>query len=172
MPARSAPAAALEFLADFSAPPDGVCFHLDPVHLRADGSGLLLFPAEAAALGEDEGRALFEAVRPWLEEDGWKAHYAAVDRWYVTGNDSAPVPVTTSLQQVITRPVSRHMPVGEGADDWLQRINEMQMLLHGHEVNQQRGRHGRPLVNGLWLWGGGAMPAAGKSVYTHLYTSR
>ena len=172
IPAEPAPAAALAFLADFSAPPDGVCFHLDPVHLRADGSGLLLFPAQAAALNEDEGRALFEAVSTWLEGDGWEAHYAAADRWYVTGSHSAAVPATTSLQQVITQPVSHHMPTGEGAGDWLRRINEMQMLLHGHDVNQQRGRRGQPLVNGLWLWGGGLMPAAGKSVWSQLHTTR
>ncbi|TCK18409.1 hypothetical protein DFR30_1687 [Thiogranum longum] len=167
-----APAAALEYLADFSIPPEGTCLHLDPVHLRADTSGLLLFTAAAAALNEDEGRALFEAVKPWLENDGWKAHYAAADRWYVSVGKSAPVPTTTPLQRVIGQPVSGHLPTGSGAEDWLRCINEMQMLLHGHEVNQERATHGRPLVNGLWLWGGGQMPVAGEVVYSQLYTGR
>lgn len=164
------PAAALGYLADFPEPPAGLCFRLDPVHLRADTSGLVLFAAKSAGLTEDEGRALFEAIHPLLEEDGWVARYAAADRWYVSRVASTPAPVTRPLTQVVGQPVSACLPEGEGADDWLRRINELQMLLHGHDVNQHRARHGHPLVSGLWLWGGGLMPLPGKAICSQLQT--
>ena len=169
---RQLPAAALACLADFSEPPDGLYFRLDPVHLRADTRGLVLFDAQSAGINEEEGRALFELVRPWLEEDGWTARYAAADRWYVSHTASSPVPLTRSLAQVTGQPVSACLPEGEGAGDWLRRINELQMLLNSHAVNQQRARHGRPLINGLWLWGGGALPSSGQVMYTQVQTQR
>jgi len=166
------PAAALGYLADFSKPPPGTCFRLDPVHLRADISGLVLFAAESAGLGEDEARVLFEAIRPLLHEDGWEMRYGAADRWYISNNASMPVPVTHGLTNVVGQAISAYLPKEEGADDWLRRINELQMLLHGNEVNQRRAIQGQPLVNGLWLWGGGSLPVAGKAFCSQIQTNR
>ncbi|VAW75963.1 hypothetical protein MNBD_GAMMA15-2423 [hydrothermal vent metagenome] len=98
--------------------------------------------------------------------------YGAVDRWYVSSASSMPVPVTHALTHVVGQAVSAYLPGGEGADDWLRRINELQMLLHGHEVNQQRASQGHPLVSGLWLWGGGLMPAAGRACCSQIQTAR
>ena len=39
------------------------------------------------------------------------------------------------------------------------RLNELQMLLHAHPVNQAREARGELSVNSLWLWGGGHRPA-------------
>lgn len=170
--AECTPTAALTYLADFSEPPPGICLRLDPVHLRADTSGLVLFAAESAGITEEESRALFEAIRPWLEEEGWTLRYGAADRWYVSSAASCPVPSTHPLTRVLGQPVSTCLPDGEGADSWLRRINELQMELHGHAVNQQRASRGQPLISGLWLWGGGQMPAAGKTQYSWLQTTR
>lgn len=166
------PTAALGYLADFSEPPPGICFRLDPVHLRADTSGLVLFAAESAGISEDEGRALFEAIKPWLGKDGLAMRYGAADRWYVTSAASMPVPTTQPLARVVGKPVSACLPGGEGADGWLRRINELQMEMHGHEVNLRRAGRGQPLISGLWLWGEGPMPAPGKPIYSQLQTTR
>ena len=37
-------------------------------------------------------------------------------------------------------------------------LNELQMLLHEHPVNQAREARGELPVNSLWLWGGGSLP--------------
>jgi hypothetical protein len=170
--ADPAPAAPLGYLADFAEPPPGTCFRLDPVHLRADTSGLVLFAAESAGIREDEGKALAEAIRPGLEEAGWALRTTAADRWYITHPDPVPVPVTRPLASVTGQPVSTCLPSGEGADEWLRRINELQMVLHGHPVNQLRASKAQPLINGLWLWGGGSLPAAGQVAYPVVQTTR
>jgi hypothetical protein len=36
-------------------------------------------------------------------------------------------------------------------------MNEIQMLLHEHPVNDVRQRRGRPVINSLWFWGFGAI---------------
>jgi len=166
------PSAALAYLADFSEPPPAVCFRLDPVHLRADASGLVLFAAESAGISEDEGRALFEAVSLCLEQEGWSVRYGAADRWYVSSTAPTPVPTTHALSQVVGQSISACLPDGEGADVWLRRINELQMELHGHAVNLRRAGQRQPLISGLWLWGGGPMPAAGNTIYSQIQTTR
>ena len=41
---------------------------------------------------------------------------------------------------------------------WYQLINEFQMFMHQHPVNEQRRQRGKLLVNSLWAWGAGARP--------------
>ncbi len=41
---------------------------------------------------------------------------------------------------------------------WYKLLNEMQMFLHQHEVNQQRAQRGLLPINSLWFWGGGNLP--------------
>jgi hypothetical protein len=50
-------------------------------------------------------------------------------------------------------------PRGQDAKGLMGMVNEAQMLLHDHPVNQTREDSGRLPVNGLWLWGGGILPA-------------
>jgi hypothetical protein len=37
-------------------------------------------------------------------------------------------------------------------------MNELQMLLHDHPVNQAREERGEPVINSLWFWGNGVLP--------------
>ncbi len=36
--------------------------------------------------------------------------------------------------------------------EWFKLVNEIQMFLHGHALNQSA--HGQPFMNSLWFWGG------------------
>jgi hypothetical protein len=38
---------------------------------------------------------------------------------------------------------------------WYKLLNEMQMFMHQHPVNQQRSQRGLVAINSLWFWGGG-----------------
>jgi hypothetical protein len=48
--------------------------------------------------------------------------------------------------------------MGEDAGHWRARINDVQMILHASPVNRARERRGEPVINSLWLWGGGYIP--------------
>lgn len=41
---------------------------------------------------------------------------------------------------------------------WYQLLNEVQMFLHQHGVNERRQREGRLPINSLWAWGAGVLP--------------
>jgi len=38
---------------------------------------------------------------------------------------------------------------------WYRLLNEIQMYMHQHPVNEQRLRQGTPVINSLWTWGAG-----------------
>jgi hypothetical protein len=44
---------------------------------------------------------------------------------------------------------------------WYQLINEFQMFMHQHPVNEQRRQMGRLPINSLWVWGAGVRPQPG-----------
>lgn len=146
--------ATLSYLEDFGSLPEGYCLRADPVHLRADTTGLILFDAALLALGAEESRALIETLAPHLARDGWTLSQRVPQRWYLSHGPlqdlwAAPLP------EVRGRAVATTHFAGGDAGNWARRLNEIQMLMHDHEVNCARAAAGRPVINSLWLWGGG-----------------
>ena len=77
---------------------------------------------------------------------------------------------TTSPYIAQGQNIAELMPQGADAARWRARLNEIQMLLHGHAVNQAREAQGELPVNSLWLHGGGVMPASTTAVSMQVYT--
>jgi len=44
---------------------------------------------------------------------------------------------------------------------WYQLLNEFQMFMHQHPLNEQRQQRGQLAINSLWAWGAGARPTPG-----------
>jgi hypothetical protein len=63
------------------------------------------------------------------------------------------------LDEALGRNVRKVMPIGKGRIKWPAALTEIQMLLGTHEVNAAREAAGRPVINSIWLWGGGERPA-------------
>lgn len=130
---------------------------LDPVHLEVAMGGLILQPQATLNLTRTEADALIDAINlHWLPEhlSLYAAHPA---RWYMPLPE-VPILHTTPLDQMAGEYLTPHLPRGADARRFLHLINEVQMLLHMHPVNQVREEAGLPLVNGLWIWGGGWLP--------------
>jgi hypothetical protein len=60
---------------------------------------------------------------------------------------------------VVGRGLDACLPSGPDARAWNRWQNEAQMLFYGHPVNQARETAGRPVISGVWTWGGGVLPA-------------
>ena len=63
------------------------------------------------------------------------------------------------------------LPRGPDGARWRRWQNEMQMLLFDHPVNRERESSRRPIVDSVWLWGGGVFEAprqvpSTKKIYT------
>lgn len=159
---ESTPVARLTYLEDFGELPPGYCLRADPVHLRADTSGLILFDTAAFELDNEESRSLCAALAGHLATDGWELRQRHPHRWYLVGG--APQDLgTLALPAVRGTPVPATPYSGADAATWINRVNELQMLLHNHPVNRARATRARVTVNSLWLWGGGDLAHHGSA---------
>lgn len=70
--------------------------------------------------------------------------------------------IKTSVPSVaVGRSIFEHMPQGGTSAQWRACLNEIQMLLHAHPLNMRRESAGLPVINSIWLSGGGVMPRGG-----------
>jgi len=140
----------------------------DPVHLYPDRDRLLLFPAGQLEITRDEADGLVAQFNDHFAGDGLRLHAPRPGRWYlrVAGR---PCLTTQPLHRVAGRHIESFMPQGEDARPWRQRLNEMQMLLFQAPANQQREAAGRPTVNGIWLSGGGPLPAPADGPFARIF---
>lgn len=137
---------------------DAYWLRIDPVHLEVVMGGLLLRPTAGLQLAMSETRALITDINQHWQTDGLQIQAVNPNRWYLRLAQT-PNLRTTPLDQMVGEYLTPNLPRGADARRLLQQINEVQMLLHSHPVNLSRENDGRPLLNGLWLWGGGTLPA-------------
>jgi hypothetical protein len=145
-------------LAAFGGEPGENCWgRADPVHLRLMRERLIVAPSAAFALSSEEAQALVEALN---------RHFAGVftlnavtpDRWCARIERPFSFDAASPLE-VAGRDVDVTLRIGgEAGKRWAALLNEIQMLLHAHPVNEARGARGEPAVNSLWLWGVGSAP--------------
>ena len=131
----------------------GHWFCADPVHLRFHQERIILADAGAFELNDDEALAIIESLNVEFADIG-QFHAATARRWYLRLNATVDH-VSAPISAVAGRRVDSNLPKGDSTlTRWL---NEVQMFLHGHPVNERRQMKGKPAVNSIWLWGGGAI---------------
>ena len=142
------------------------CAWLTPCLWQASLDQVTLQPPEGLDLSEAESRALFDALRPWAEEDGITLAFESATRWRAEGDVFAGLP-WASLDRVAHRQLDAWLPDGSiqpQARALLRLQNEAQMLFYSHAVNDARAARGLPMVNGFWIsgsgiWNGQSAPA-------------
>lgn len=160
---RDLPVAALTALIDLDNVKSRSWLRADPVYLHADLSSLLLFDHRDFSLEAEEVTGYFSLLSPLLEEAGLHLHCGrAPHRWYLTLQDQPDI-TTTPPGVVSGQDIRPYLPVGKDSNFWLRLGNEIQMVLHDCEINQQRLNQGQTPVNSLWFWGCGALPEAGST---------
>lgn len=148
------PVAALTLEADGTDPGDGYWLRADPVHLEAKRDHLRLVDPSVFPLTEAEAAGLVEALNRHFAQDGLAFLAPDPRRWYLRAA-TAPDLRTVSVGEAAGRDVDPLLPSGTGALAWRRLLNEIQMLLHGHPLNDEREARGEPPLNSVWLWGGG-----------------
>ncbi len=137
---------------------EGYCMRADPVHMKADRDRVLMIGNEGLKVTHVEAEALRDAFNQLFAEDGLQLHTPTPMRWYLS-MAQAPDLTTSPLQQVVGQDVDPFLPKGAQALHWHKILNEIQMLFYSHAVNAARRQQGRPEINSVWPWGGGAVPA-------------
>ena len=142
---------------------------LDPVYIQVDQEEAVLIANEQLDLSEHEARQIIDDINRHFEQDGLIVHYVSPHQWLLQGELSF---TTSTLLAAMQQNINAHQPKGQDERRWRQLINEIQMLLHGHPVNQARELRGDMTVNSLWLWGGaqGAMVPHYEAIIDTVYS--
>jgi hypothetical protein len=131
---------------------------ITPAHWRVGHDLIAMAAPQDLRLDEAESRALLEALRPWLAEDGITLEYEAPLRWLARGEVFRGLR-SASLDRVIGRDIESWMPTGDAGRLVRRLQQEMQMLLYTLPLNDARESRGLPPVNSFWVSGTGALAA-------------
>ena len=138
----------------------------DPVHLRFHQERIILADAGAFDLADEEAQGIVDSLNAEFADIG-RFHVASARRWYLQLNVAVDHPVAP-ISAVAGRRVDGEL---SGSALPLARwLNEVQMFLHGHPVNERRQATGQPAINSLWLWGGGTLPAAAAPAFSAVFS--
>jgi len=142
-------AGALTALAGNRDPGEERWVRADPVHLRLMRDRLILVPASAFGLSREEAEALCETLN---EHFAGRLDILPVQpqRWSARLQMELEVSASSPFD-LAGRELQAPLP-GDAV------LNEAQMVLHEHPVNEAREARGEPAVNSLWLWGAGRVP--------------
>lgn len=150
------PIAPIAFAGDGGDPRDATWMCADPVHLAVDRDRLVLFDPGSIEL--HEAIELAGSLNRHFASEGFEINTPTANRWYL--RLPAPARATMhTLGAVRGHAIDAALPQGEDGAAWRSRLTEAQMLLHEHPVNQAREARGAALINSLWFWGQGVVPA-------------
>jgi hypothetical protein len=138
-----------------SAPAWGVA---QPVHLVAGMDHVRLGPLADALPADAEAEQLADTVRAHFAGDvldlaGYRDH-----AWLVRCVEAVEC-TTHDPASVAGLDIHDYLPAGPDGARMRSRMNEIQMVLHEHPVNERRANTRAAAINALWLWGFGRLEA-------------
>jgi len=138
-----------------------------PVHFVLQRDYFSLGPR--LSLSETESHALMGILSQHFADDGLTFLAASTPNCWYLHVEADPEISTTELSLVLGRDTTSYLPQGKGAAKWNRLLNEAQMLLHEHAVNEAREQSGELPANSLWLSGGGVLPTTVQSANKAIY---
>jgi hypothetical protein len=130
----------------------------DPCHVRPDMTGARVLAIGELGLSHEESQALLAPLRPLFGDLGFQLSAPVPSRWYVALPVESKVPAFSPPEQVLGDDLFGHLPAGPEGRRWRALLNEAQVLLHNHPVNQARAQAGQITANSLCFWGAGRLP--------------
>jgi hypothetical protein len=163
------PVAAVSYVGDAGRSAAEWCLCADPVQLIPDRDKLVLMGPETLSLTQAEANQLVSELNTQFAQEGWHIEALTPTRWYLH-LPGAPGLHTSSLARVRAQPIGDYLPSGVNGKHWHRLMNEVQMVLHGSIVNQERQTSGQPPISSLWFWGGGEVPTIEHSRWSKLWS--
>jgi hypothetical protein len=126
-----------------------------PAHLAAAMDHLRLAAMPQAGLSASDQANLLGSINAQLADRGFALVPSLDEPWLLRCPGSidcvAHEPAAATGQNI-----HDFMPSGRDGARVRSLMNEIQMVLHEHPVNEQRARRQQPPINSVWLWGFGA----------------
>lgn len=139
----------------------------DPVHLEV-GINDISMTDRITDLTIEEAKDLVNVLNAHFKQDGIYFMVGDAKHWYILLPQEETVS-TTPLGEVLRKNIVHCLPHSTERN-WQTLLNEAQMLLHAHPINQQREQQGQPTINSLWFWGGGK-PTPPQKTINHILSS-
>ena len=158
------PAGALSAYSSGIAPGDALWARADPVHLRLMRDRLVLVPHGAFEITAQEAHALCDALNRHFA-GALELHAPLPHCWCARLDAELGIDAPSPLEMA-GRDVNVIVPRSAAAGRYQRLLNEAQMALHEHPVNEAREARGEPAVNSLWLWGSGRLPGTLRSPWS------
>ncbi|MGN6111531.1 MAG: phosphoglycerate mutase [Luteimonas sp.] len=161
---RGWPVAALTRAVDAADAAGAQWLRADPAWVRPDINGARLFAAgESMGLAREDADALLPALRPLFGDAGMPIDAPHPSRWYLRVAPGVPLPAFPDPGDALGSDLGDAIVeagggAGPDARRWRALLSEAQVVLHNHPWNARRAAQGKPPVNSLWFWGGGALP--------------
>lgn len=160
---------------DANAAREGEWLCADPVHLRFHHERIVLADAGAFEISDDEAATLVADLNREFANVG-SIHTATARRWYLKLSPTVnpefcpkSACAIAPLSAIAGRRIDGDL---DGKPTAITRwLNEVQMFLHLHPVNEARQMKGQPAINSLWLWGPGALPAPADPGYAAVWSN-
>ena len=162
---------------------DGYWLRADPVHLRVEHDQVVLADSRTFRISLEEACQFVEVINKHFAEDSPSPLCGindkrklisflplCADRWYLY-MQRTPLIHTQLLSEVAVKNINDYFPYGTEEMFWRGILNEIQMLLHEHPLNQDREERGDLALNGIWFWGGGVIPKLVTSPYEHVWSN-
>ncbi len=130
----------------------------DPAWVRVDINGGRMLACGEMGLTLVEAQALIEPLRTLFGDEGFPISAPTPSRWYLMLPRESKVPPFAPPDEVLGDDLVEHLPAGNDGRRWRRLLNEAQVMLHNHPINERRIAQGKPPVNSLWFWGGGVLP--------------
>jgi hypothetical protein len=125
----------------------------EPVSLVAGAVDVRL-SAVVEDLSLDDAQALVGALNAHFAHDGIEFAVADAARWFVRAHEVQRLS-TRPPETAVGAPLFDFLPRGDDAPRWRRWLNESQMILFEHAVNNRRLTEDAAPANSVWLWGGG-----------------
>ena len=148
------PIAAISALAEDINVGNSFWLRADPVHLLLQRDCFSLAGPVPLLVNEEHSLTIIASLNQHFNQVGLNFCIGKSGAWYLRCNEF--VQIQTTLPSVaMGKNVHHFMPQGIDATNWIALLNEVQMLLHQHPVNEEREANGQIAVNSIWLSGGG-----------------
>ena len=120
-----------------------------PVHLSLQRDSFAL--DSLLTLSAEECLALTIHLNNFFAEDGVTLIPSVTQQYWFLKTPSPWQLTTKPVQAVLYQNIQALMPQGPDANKLRQIINQVQMLLHEHPMNQKRLQKGLPEINSIWF---------------------
>ena len=141
-----------------------VAFRCNLVNIRTPSPEALLEKGimvdySAGHITSAEAEILIRLIEERLGSRVWR-FYPGVSYRHLTVAKNGPERVDcTPPHDIPGKPLSEHLPQGEGANDLISLMQASYEILSGHPINLEREKAGKLPANLIWLWGQGKSPS-------------